>query len=517
MEERRSEQRGRKASGPGLSIVDQSRLRRRKTVIGWLAFALGAAAFFLLLISHGAAFALQFAIGMTVLTVLGFRWLTAPVHPGVFAYISPHTVILIHSFIYFGIGSLPRLAFPSYGMIGYYNIGSTEYYLPALMLGLLGMLSFDLVYRWCCRAFLLNCSLERCFLRLYSSEFRGFVPVSAGFWYAVCMGLFIYMTGRYLMRPFLFVGVEGEVDNIFRQSSYFLLGTAWILMSLCFFQTGKKSLKATALALLGLLIPVMFGYQNRRIIVYCLAMSVAAYFFYKKKGIRLSVVIWGGVIVLGAFMLMSSVKYVAATDPSLKRYLQEEKNIFARAGRIVSSPLLLKNDVWEDMLGRVIMRRLNGLDWAAAMMESRRNSGIAFLKGRHNLLTAAKIVPRVVWPSKPTVGLEAFVTRHFELSYFDQLGSLLGSAYADGGIIGVVLGFAFLGLFFVPALKLIFWRPDGIIIYMGAMIPLLAYENFIFKYTLQWLRWVLILMVINSMVLFAYRLIRTRSSLPLHS
>ena len=282
MEKRRSEQRDRKASGPGLSVVAQTRLRRRKTVIGWLAFALGATAFFLLLISHGAALALQFAIGMAVLTVLGFRWLTNPVHPGVFAYISPHTVVLIHSFIYFGIGSLPRLAFPSYGMIGYHNIGSTEYYLPTLMLGLLGMISFDLTYRWCCRIFSLNRSLERCFRRLYSSEIRAFVPVSAGFWYAVCMGLFIYMTGRYLMRPFLFVGVQGEMDNIFRQSSYFLLGTAWILMSLFFFQTEKKSLKAVALALVALLLPLMFGFQNRRIIVYCLAMSVAAYFSFKK-------------------------------------------------------------------------------------------------------------------------------------------------------------------------------------------------------------------------------------------
>ena len=143
-------------------------------------------------------------------------------------------------------------------------------------------------------------------------------------------------------------------------------------------------------------------------------------------------------------------------------------------------------------------------------MEGRINYGKPFLWGSHNLPAAATVIPRVIWPNKPTPNIEGMINRHFELAYFDQLGSLLGSAYADGGALGVLIGFGLLGLLFPPAVGFIWRRKTGMIAYLGAMLPLLAYENFILKYIFEWLRWVLILLVVNSVLYWLFFLAQVR-------
>lgn len=485
-------------------------LTRRKTAVAWLALGLGAGSFFLLLPARGLSLSLQYAAGMAILAFLGFRWWTNPAHPGIVNYLSPHTIILLHSFVYFGPGSLPRMAFPEEQLIGYHNIGADDYYLPMLLLALAGLLIFDLLYRMMARKLHLNAALESGYSQFHSSRIQAFLPVCALFWYALCLGGFLYMTGNYIMRPFMFEGVEGAFDNIFLQGGYWLIGTAWIIMSLLLFKPGPRAFQVAILLLLVLLLPVLFAYQNRRIIVYCLAVTVLVYFLYPQRVVRLKAVIWSMILILGAFVLMTSVRYISTTDPSLKRYAQEDKNIFRRTARIISSPGFMSLEPVNAVIRSSIYTRLNGLDWAAAMMEGRANNQKPFLWGSHNFPAAATIIPRVIWPGKPTPAIEGEINRHFELAYFDQLGSLVGSAYADGGPLGVLLGFGFLGLVFPPAVWLVFQRKDGMIVYLGAVLPLLAYENFVLKYPLEWLRWVLILMAFNSILYWFFLLVRAR-------
>lgn len=488
-----------------MDLVD---LRKRRLIVGWSAVGLGITSFFLLILTRDMSLALQFSLGIAILTFICFRWWTNPVHPGILSYISPLAIVMLSSFIYLGLGSFPMLAFSYRSAYVNYNLGSEEFYLPMLFIALIGLIVFDLLYRKLSHAVAVNESYESSLNHFYSPEIQGFLPVSAIFWYSLCLGVFLYMSRSYLMRTFSFVGVEGNIDNIFLQGGDSLLGTVWILMSLYLFRSGKKSIKILNLLLLATLIPIIFGYQNRRLIVYSLLMTVVSYFFFKEKIVRLKVVIWSIALLLGAFIIMSSVKYATGTDATVKRYIREDRNLVRRAVKIVQSPQFLNFNI----LGRVMIAslssRLNGLDWAASMMDAHINSDIPFMMGRHNLLCAAKIVPRVLWPGKPTIPIEGMVTRHFELAYFDQLGSMVGSAYADGGIIGVILGFGLLGFFFPLALKLIFRRADGIIVYMGAMVPLLSYENYLLRYPLYWLRWVLVLMVVNSVILFLYTHLR---------
>lgn len=478
--------------------------------MGWFAFGFGATSFFLLLLNQGLSLALQYSAGMMILTLLCFRWWTNPVHRGIFVYMSPHTIVLFHSFLYLGWGSLPRLAFPGVELAGYYNIGAEDFYLPMLMLGLLGLVVFDLVYRKTVRALALNERLESGWNSFHSPQIQAFLPVIAIFWYAVCLLVFVYMSRSYIMH-INFRDVEGAADNIFLQSAYSLIGTSWAVMSLLLFRSGPPIYRILIPALYALFVPFIFAFQSRRIFVYCLVTTILAYFTNTRRRIQLKTVILSSILILAAFLFMTSARYITTTDPSIKRYAKEDRNVIQRTFQIMTNPELWDLEGLEASYKSILFRRLNGLDWAAAMMAGRSYyPGIPFLWGRHNIPAAATIIPRVIWPSKPTPAIEGIINRHFELAYFDQLATLLGSAYADGGVVGIVLGFGFLGLFFPLALKIVFARKDAMIIYLGGMIPLLAFENFILKYPLHWLRWVLILMALQSAVFFIFTIIQAR-------
>lgn len=486
-----------------VSIVDKV---KRKIIIAWLAFGVGVASFAFLFINCGLALSLQFSCCLGLLIWVCFRWWTNPVHPGKYGYISPHTIISIHSVIYFGIGNLPVLAFPD--LLARTNYGARDYYLPIIVMVIVGLVVFDFIYRKMVVWLKVNESLQEC-VKYYSSQnIQRVIPLISIAWYMLCAGIFAYMSATYIMLPFNFVGVEGGVDNIFMQVGYSLLGTTWAMLNLSLFREGKKYSKLFYLILILSLLPIMFGYQNRRIVVYCLIVSVGIYSIYKQKISWFRISLVGSLLVLFSFIIMSSIKTIRS--PSLKRYLTEEKDLFRRAELIVSSPGFLQLDPIKRIFQENITTRAYGLDYAASMMDANVNSGIPFMGGRHNLASAAQHIPRVFWSGKSTLGPEGLMTRHFELNYFDQLLTILASSYADGGFIGVILGFGLLGLLFPVATKLLFIRKDGIIIYIGGLVLLLSFENTLIGYLLLWIRWILIIMVINSILRSIYSLIQGR-------
>ncbi len=491
-----------------MELVD---LKLGRRVVAWLACGLGAGGFFLLLPSRGAAYSLQYSVGLIVMTMICFRWLTSPVHPGIMGFLSPHGIVLVNSFVYFGLGPLPRLAFPNAGIIGYFNLGADEYYIPALALCLAGLLVFDLMYRWAVRMSDLDRSLESALESFYSPMMQGFLPWTALFWYFLCLGIFGYMTRSFVMHSFGFAGVEGAIENIFLQGGPWLLGTAWIMLSLLLARTGPRRISPKLIFIFfALLLPVMLAYENRRIIIYCLIISFAVYYLYPRRSIRLKVVVWGFFLLLGGFFLMTSAKHLTRTDPSLRRHIAEERNIFRRARLIVANPEFFDLEPVDILLRQSMVVRFNGFDWPAALMESHNRFGVSFLGGRHNLEAAAAVVPRVLWPGKPPMVVAGTVNRHFELARFDQLVTVLGSSYADWGWVGVLSGFGFLGVVFALALRLILVRRDGLIVYLASLLPLMSFESYLTRYVLLWARWVLIIMALNSALALARYWFRLR-------
>jgi len=69
-----------------MDLVEQ---KTRRLIVGWSAVGLGVASFFLLLLTRDMSLALQYSLGIAILTSICFRWWTNPVHPGILSYISP--------------------------------------------------------------------------------------------------------------------------------------------------------------------------------------------------------------------------------------------------------------------------------------------------------------------------------------------------------------------------------------------------------------------------------------------
>jgi hypothetical protein len=80
-------------------------------------------------------------------------------------------------------------------------------------------------------------------------------------------------------------------------------------------------------------------------------------------------------------------------------------------------------------------------------------NGVPFMGGRVFLTALVAAVPRAIWPGKEqllateTWQVEELIERHFGLPIFDMASTVLTHGYADGGLVGMVLYMALLGVF----------------------------------------------------------------------
>lgn len=431
-------------------------------------------------------------------------------HPGTFGYCSPHTIILLNGLIFYGLGNLFPLILPDQVMINY---GAIDFYLPVLVLYIAGLIVFDLVYRVVVKWLSLDVRIKQRMEDFFSTDIQEALPFYTVLSYIVCWGLFIHLTGEYMLSPFKFSGATSETANIMARTSYLVMSMAWSLMGIIFFR--EKSALSRTLVIAGFIsfTPIFFAFQSRRLLVFLVFILLIIYVFYHWEKLRLKWFVLGGALLLLVFLVISMVKMTFIRDPSIKRYLTEDKNIFSRAEKILQSEEFGQWDNLRFLLLLNARKRIAGLDFPAAIMDAHINSGIPFIYGRQNLLGAAKIIPRVLWPGKPKGGVEGVAVRHYELSQRDQLSTLFTSAYADWGIIGVIGGGAFLALFFGVALRLILIRQDGILVYLLSLYVLLSkFQGTMLMSALFWLRWVFIIMIINTIVYYMYRLFMARRS-----
>ena len=474
-------------------------------IIGWMALGIGVGSFYLLLPAQGGLYSLQFSIGIVLLTLIGFRWWTRPVHPGVFGYFSPHTVILLNGLLFYGLGNLAPLMFPDQIVLNY---GVTEYYLPVLVIIVIGLAVFDGIYRLMARVFSLNEYIERGFSHFFSPMIQDAIPFYTIIAYVVCLALFIYMSSTYIFKPFQFAGAVSEADNIFARSSFLMLSLTCALMSILFFRSKNATIRV--LVVLGFLsfLPIFFAFQSRKLMFFISLVMIIICMLYSRRKLK---PLWLGAglsILLLSFLMMSMVKMTQVRDPSISRSLSEERDIFHRMEDILKSEEFTNIDNLKFLLLLNAERRIAGLDMPAGIMDAHINGGIPFMHGEHNLIGAAKIIPRVIWPDKPQEGVEGEILRHFELSYRDQLSTLLTSAYADWGVAGVLGGGAFLAVFLGTVLRVILIRRDGMLVYILSLYVLFSkFPSFLLHSPLYWLRWVCIIIVFNTVVYFIYRLV----------
>ncbi len=471
--------------------------RRSRIVLG-LAGALGLGSLILLQAGGDLFTAFQFSVCLAMLGVVCFRWWTDPVHPGFFNYFSPLAVVETHFFLYFGPGNLPPLAAPEQIVLTY---GSQDYYVPMLLLALLAIVIFDFSYRYLARKLRINESLKNCLESFSQPWEQRMIPALALTWYALCMGLFLYMSRSYLMQTFRFVGVREGLDTTYSIAGPELLGVTWGTLCFLFFRRGGRAWKGLALVLLATLLPIFMAYQNRRLFFYSIVAAVFAYVLNRKDQLRFSRLILGALAAAVAFLAMSMAKVtVTRADPGVGAYTREEMNIFSRAARILNSPSMFSFQPLEALLSQNARERMAGLDWPASIMAARHARDIPFLWGEENLTSLAMAVPRLIWPGKPSVGLAAIAYNHFGLAVIDPLGTPLASAYADGGVVGIAIGFPIMALLFAGFLKLILLRKEGMIIYAALLPLLMRFEDTLLRYPVRWIRWILIMIALDTLV-----------------
>jgi len=485
-------------------------LSARSRIVAVLSGALGLVSFVSLQLNQDTLTAFQFSMGLTILGIVCGRWWTNPVHPGIFNYFSPYTAVLANCFVYYGPGNLPPLAHPEQIQITY---GSQEYYPPVLIMALAGIIAFDLGYRYLVRLLRINESLERCLADFYSPRGQSLIAPIAFTWYSVCMGIIIYMSQKYLMSTLHFVGVGSDagIETSFSQAGPALLGVAWGTTSLLFFRKSRRWFTIVAVAMLVLTLPIFLAYQQRRLFLFAFLASAVAFSLSQRGKVHLRKIFLAIVGAMASFILMSMAKAaVTRADPGVGRFTHEERNIFARAQRIITSPSFFSSQPLETLLQNNARERMAGLDWPAAIMDSHLNQGAPFLWGKTNLTSIGMTVPRLLWPGKPSIGIGAFIYSNFGLAAIDPLGTPLSSAYADGGIIGITLAFFWMAILFSCFLKVLLLRPDGLIIYVGILPLLLRFEDTASRYPIRWIRWILIMIVVNTAISYVHNIYAIR-------
>ncbi|MGB7913158.1 MAG: hypothetical protein WCF59_13140 [Desulfobaccales bacterium] len=88
--------------------------------------------------------------------------------------------------------------------------------------------------------------------------------------------------------------------------------------------------------------------------------------------------------------------------------------------------------------------RMNGIDWAGAMIQSHYRFGTPFMYGYYFLWGVYQSVPEVFLPFQKT---DSGVNAHFILHQVDPNGTIFGWIIADGGILGVIIGYFAIGFF----------------------------------------------------------------------
>ena len=484
-----------------LNYPGDDMLLRRRIWISWGAAVLSIICLVILNPFRDSMLVIQFSICMFLLTIVCFRWWTSPVHPGIFCFLSPHTIILFHGFIYYGIGNIFIFAYPDQYVINY---GAKEFYLPVMFIFTAALWIFDFTYRIMIKWLSVNDYLQSAYNKFFSDKIQSVFSSYALTWYLICTAVFIYMTRTYFMHSFTFVGADEEGANILAKSSPYLLSISWIIISMLIIRQKKLGGKLLLGLLLLLLLPQFFSFQSRRMLVYCSLISALTYGLFSRKGLHFKSVIIIGVIVVGLFMLLWMVKVIGVTDRSVQRYRQEEKSIFIRTSSLIGSEQLTRISNAQNLLLQNLKKRVTGLDFPAAIMNAHLNYGITFMYGRHNLLVTTKTIPRLFWPGKPKQGTQGEIIQHFELAQFDQTVSIFSSLYADGGIIGVIIGAGILSVFLAWVERLVFSRGDGIIVYILALPILAQFETYFAKYCILWLRWIIIIMIVNSVIYHIY-------------
>ena len=434
---------------------------------------------------------LLFASLEAILGVSAFRWWYHPLYRTSYNYFSPLALVNTLGYLYAGPGNTFSLAGRDdlYGV----NEGVSNVFIFPLIAVVLGTVVFDVAYRCMSRQMTPTptypmCAIERVLRN--RAAVRPYLIV----WIAVVVGINAYLGSKYLLTRAS--SVDGvELDNILSQSRVALLMMGWAAISVLFGISKSRVAKAVSCLLFALLIPYVITLLSRQ---FCIRFLVCTLFVVVAvKGRTGNVPIRSIALISAAavlsFIAISSFRY----DLGYGRTAVE-----ARTGTLAQEVLGGSLDIRAagKFLREFNQGRLAGLEFVSAIENSRHTQNLPWMFGYHNWLVMARSVPRLLWAGKPQTDPEVAINRHYGLEDVDQLSLPFSSAYADGGVVGVVIGFAILGVSMCFIQHWVWRLENGFLLYMGSMSVLLNYEAYLLEYPLAWIRCLLVLVLVDASV-----------------
>jgi|GEM_PF-5087320 len=424
-----------------------------------------------------------------LLGLVAFRWWYQPLYRTVYDYCSPLAIVCTVGYVLGGPGNALSLAYDNQMIT--FNPGAFEYFQWPMVSAVAGMLFFDVAYRTASRA-LCERPMHYPFLDERIAD-RESPVVTALLWVLVATAVNLYLGTKYSL--FSQGSVDGsEVDNVLFQSRFALLMIAWAAASSVVAGARTSYGRMAASLLLVVLLPNLVRFLSRQYVERALVCTLFSILLIRRTShVRMRTLLIFGAVGMTFFVFITSVRSALMNGDMSIEDLETSmaRTMFSSRSDLSSSASFLKDHH---------QNRLSGLELPAAIERSHATSGASWMYGYHNWLMVARSVPRFIWPGKPSTDPEVAITSHFGLQDADQLTVPFGSGYADGGVLGVAIGFALMGVSLCAIQHFVWNLKSAALIYTGSTVLLQNFEQYIAEYPLSWIRCLAVVLLLDAII-----------------
>lgn len=409
------------------------------------ALCIGMASFFFTIQGGDTLLALGFSSLLSLQTMICLRWFYNPIHNGPFNNVSPLAIIELQLLIYAGLGNIFAIAGftdPRVPQIA----SSTRSYLWPMFSFTIGALALDAGYRmsWRIRP------IHRQIHSLHSVMPRYRLAVLTHILAVAGLGIAYYLSAKYPQGHNRYFFIANEFDNVLAQLKTPLLFAGLGAVSLSFWLAKSRISKAIYIGYMLAVCTVFIVSQNRLLLIQGAVLFYAGMVLVKpKQSIKAG---------KSAVFAVASIVLLFAVGSIGRALFYTDRNI-AKSGTQTLSlvdkvKLYLTSEGGTTFSGNLaewgvsnVTYRLNQLDWPAALQEAINHNRASFMYGEATVVGASYVIPRVLWPEKTiAVDTKAYVDWHYHFKAWDHNAFILSFMYADGGLIGVVLGCVILGM-----------------------------------------------------------------------
>jgi hypothetical protein len=477
-------------------------LRQKRLAIVLVSSAVAALLSALPSVASGVDFSeiVPFSFLCFLLGAAAFRWWYLPVYSGDYAFTSPLAIVSTLAYIYGGPGNC--LAFAYRDVIRAGPSKAWDSFLIPMASAVFGVLAFDLAYRLASKGMGEGSKYPQLLNSWRDSRSRRAMLIHSVLWVALVVLTNLYLGTKYkLWQQGSLSG--SEFDNILYQSRFEFLAVAWGAVSVAL-ATAKTFINKLTCGLLYLpLAPYLLMFLSRQYVLrFAFIVLLAFILIQGRANFSFKPVLAGGVVFLFLFILISNFRshfdIMGSHSQSGSGFIADE---------ILGDGDKIDLGVTLDSLVREDQDRLAGLEFVTAIEASHRGFHIAWMYGYHNWLCMARYVPRIIWRNKPGTDAEVAIDQHFGLEDTDQLSTPLSSGYADGGPLGMVLGFSILGVSLCVLQHSVWRMENGISIYLGSAVLLMNFEQYVLEYPIWWLRFLIMVVAADTVfriVAFAF-------------